>query len=262
MAYPFLHEVPFITIVPPGMNPHQSAVLGNVLNPAYFVHLLLDFPPHMTFWQRFLNMLMHVIYPFYWRTWMVMPMIQREISRQFPKLPSLLELEGNVSLTLLNSHFSINTPLPLLPSQVEIGTIHCRPANSLPQEVESWITGAGSEGVIYFSLGSFTSSKSMPVQYRDLFVQAFHRLPQRIIWKYEGELEGVSDNVMISKWLPQQDILGEFLMGSALDKHTGPGTASLLFVNTIMFDNTLDHHRSAIMVASTMMRTLTLDHSR
>ncbi|KAK8724674.1 hypothetical protein OTU49_011203, partial [Cherax quadricarinatus] len=73
--------------------------------------------------------------------------------------------------------------------------------------MESWITGAGSSGVIYFSLGSVTRSSSMPVQYRDLFIQAFRRLPQRVIWKYEEELEDVPDNVMISKWLPQQDIL-------------------------------------------------------
>lgn len=48
----------------------------------------------------------------------------------------------------------------------------------------------------------------MPTEYRDAFIEAFRRLPHRVIWKYEGELEGVSDNVLMKNWLPQQDILG------------------------------------------------------
>nr|XP_053653646.1 UDP-glycosyltransferase UGT5-like [Cherax quadricarinatus] len=207
VAYPFLHEVPFITLSTSGMEPRQSAVLGNVLNPAYVPNFLEDYPRPMSLWHRFHNALVHIGFALYWRKWTIVPLIQKEISAQFPELPLLLDLERNVSLSLLNSHFSMNTPLPLLPSQVEVGAMHCRPANPLPQELESWITGAGSSGVIYFSLGSFARSSTMPVQYRDLFIQAFRRLPQRVIWKYEEELEDVPDNVMISKWLPQQDIL-------------------------------------------------------
>ncbi|XP_053656172.2 UDP-glucosyltransferase 2 isoform X2 [Cherax quadricarinatus] len=131
-----------------------------------------------------------------------------EISAHFPDLPPLLDLERNMSMMFVNTHFSVGMPVPLLPSQVEVGAIHCRPANPLSQELESWITGAGSPGVIYFSLGSFTKFTNIPVQYRDVFVQAFRRLPQRVIWKYDGDLEDVPDNVMIRKWLPQQDILG------------------------------------------------------
>ncbi|KAK4321211.1 hypothetical protein Pmani_007936 [Petrolisthes manimaculis] len=47
----------------------------------------------------------------------------------------------------------------------------------------------------------------MPTKYRDVFIEAFRRLPHRVIWKYDVELNGVSDNVLIQKWLPQQDIL-------------------------------------------------------
>nr|XP_053653615.1 UDP-glycosyltransferase UGT5-like [Cherax quadricarinatus] len=207
VAYPFLHEVPFITLSTSGMEPRQSAVLGNVVNPAYVPNFMQDYPKPMNLWNRFCNTLAQIRLALYWRKWTIVPMVQKEISAQFPELPLLLDLERNVSLSLLNSHFSISTPLPLLPSQVEVGAMHCRPANPLPEELESWITGSGSSGVIYFSLGSVARSSSMPVQYRDLFIQAFRRLPQRVIWKYEEELEDVPDNVMISKWLPQQDIL-------------------------------------------------------
>ena len=55
------------------------------------------------------------------------------MSAIFPDLPPLLEIERNQSLTLMNSHFSMFTPVPLLPSQVEVGAMHCRPAKALPQ---------------------------------------------------------------------------------------------------------------------------------
>ncbi|XP_047491574.1 UDP-glycosyltransferase UGT5-like isoform X2 [Penaeus chinensis] len=138
----------------------------------------------------------------------IVDQLMNEISGIFPDLPPLLDIERNQSLTLINSHFSMDAAVPLLPSQVAVGAVHCRPANPLPKELETWISGAGPEGVVYFSLGTVARGTSMPVVYRDMFVEAFKRLKQRVIWKYDVELDGISDNVLIQKWLPQQDILG------------------------------------------------------
>ncbi|XP_050693301.1 UDP-glycosyltransferase UGT5-like [Eriocheir sinensis] len=208
MTYPFVHEVPFITIVTPGLDPEHSSILGNVLMPSFVPEI--QFVPRsfqMSVWERFENTVWRIAFSFIWRQWRVMPLVQEEISAQFPDLPPLLEIERNQSLSLLNTHFSISTTVPLLPSQVEVGAMHCRPGRALSEDLESWIAGAGTEGVIYFSLGSVTRGETMPPEYRQAFLKAFRRLPQRVLWKYEGELEGVSDNVMISSWLPQQDIL-------------------------------------------------------
>ena len=79
----------------------------------------------------------------------------------------------------------------------------------LSQDLESWLTGADSRGAIYFSLGSVLHGQTMIQKYLPFFVEAFSRLPQRILWKYEGELQGASDNIRVSSWLPQQDILGK-----------------------------------------------------
>ena len=76
--------------------------------------------------------------------------------------------------------------------------------------MKEWIEGAGSKGVIYFSLGSVVKGKTMPIKYRNVFIEAFSKIDQRVIWKFEDEIENVSDNVKIGKWLPQQDILGKF----------------------------------------------------
>lgn len=48
----------------------------------------------------------------------------------------------------------------------------------------------------------------MSDELRNIFTTVFAKLPQRILWKWETEeMEGKPENVMLSKWLPQQDIL-------------------------------------------------------
>ncbi|XP_069163517.1 UDP-glycosyltransferase UGT5-like [Procambarus clarkii] len=209
MSHPFLHEMPFITVAAPGMDPMQSAMLGNVQNPAFTPSLLATIPPPWNVYQRLANTAAHLLFPFFYNHWYYLPKLQNKISSLFPNLPPLKELTRNQSLTLLNTHFSLDMPYPLLPSQVEVGALHCRPGNPLPQDLDSWMEGAGEAGVVYFSLGSITKGTKMPAKYRDLFIQAFSRLDQRVIWKYEGALPGVSDNVLIKPWMPQQDILSD-----------------------------------------------------
>ncbi|XP_066941843.1 UDP-glycosyltransferase UGT5-like [Macrobrachium rosenbergii] len=205
--YPFVHEMPFITITTPGMDPRQSAALGNVPSPAYVPTLFYEANCEHVL-GRLANAIAGIVKPFYWRNWEVIPAVQKEINIHFPDLPPLLDLERNLSLVLLNSHFSTDLTVPLLPSQVEVGGMHCRPAKPLPEDLRSWIEGAGSAGVIYFSLGSITRGNTLPTKYRNMFIEAFSKLNQRILWKFETDLEGIPENIMISPWLPQQDILG------------------------------------------------------
>ncbi|XP_064112836.1 UDP-glycosyltransferase UGT5-like isoform X1 [Macrobrachium nipponense] len=205
--YPFIHEMPFITIATSGLDSRQSAVLGNVLSPAYIPNSL-DIPDCKHVFGRIFNAIVSIARPFYWRHWQVIPAVQQEINMHFPDLPPLLELERNQSLVLMNYHFSTDLTVPLLPVQVEVGSMHCRPAKPLPEDLVSWIEGAGSAGVIYFSLGSITEGKTLPIKYRNMFIEAFSKLSQRILWKFEKDLGAIPENIMIRPWLPQQDILG------------------------------------------------------
>ncbi|KAK8742915.1 hypothetical protein OTU49_001734, partial [Cherax quadricarinatus] len=175
--------------------------------PAYTPSLLSENNPQRNIYHRLINTLAHMQHPFFYFYWMYMPALQKKISEKFPELPLLTEINRNQSLTLINSHFSMTMSYPLLPSQVEVGALHCRPGNPLPQDLSSWIESAGEAGVVYFSLGSITKGNTMPSKYRELFIQAFKKLKQRVIWKYEGSLPGLSDNVLTKPWLPQQDIL-------------------------------------------------------
>lgn len=65
------------------------------------------------------------------------------------------------------------------------------------------------EGVIYFSFGSNVKGSEIRSDKRKIIMETFAELPYSILWKFEEDhIENKSRNVKISKWLPQQDILG------------------------------------------------------
>uniref|UniRef100_A0AAR5QDA9 UDP-glucuronosyltransferase n=1 Tax=Dendroctonus ponderosae TaxID=77166 RepID=A0AAR5QDA9_DENPD len=75
--------------------------------------------------------------------------------------------------------------------------------NDIATELES-----PQNGVVYFSLGSNVKSVNIPEKIRSLLMKAFAELPYKVLWKFENEeLLGKPKNVVIRKWLPQQDIL-------------------------------------------------------
>jgi len=48
---------------------------------------------------------------------------------------------------------------------------------------------------------------TLPDNIKNAFKEALSRMPQRVLWKYEGEMKDVPKNVMIKKWFPQREIL-------------------------------------------------------
>lgn len=63
-------------------------------------------------------------------------------------------------------------------------------------------------GAIYFSLGTYIHSTDIPSGHIKILLNAFAKLKQNVLWKYENATIGAElpPNVRISKWLPQNDI--------------------------------------------------------
>ena len=59
-------------------------------------------------------------------------------------------------------------------------------------------------------MGSSVKTANMPDNLRQLLVRTFAKLPYRVLWKYESTTiqNDLTPNVRISRWFPQQDILG------------------------------------------------------
>ena len=75
------------------------------------------------------------------------------------------------------------------------------------------MSNSGSDGFIVFGVGSIIRMDHMPEYVLQMFADVFARIPQRVIWQWPGLGESqfvpkLSDNVMLLKWLPQQDLLG------------------------------------------------------
>ena len=76
------------------------------------------------------------------------------------------------------------------------------------QDLKDFCDGA-KDGFIFFSMGSFLQGSTMPEKYRQIFIRTFAKLKQRVLWKWETEtMADLPPNVKLSKWLPQQDVLG------------------------------------------------------
>jgi glucuronosyltransferase len=59
-------------------------------------------------------------------------------------------------------------------------------------------------------MGSNVKSSEMPGGTIDALIEAFSKVKQRVLWKWETDtLPGNSTNVKLGKWFPQADILGE-----------------------------------------------------
>lgn len=174
---------------------------------SYVPNLFHTFTDKMTFWQRLINTII-------WKTdelflyFYHFPKQQRLYERYFPNVEASFDRQRmNLSLLLNNNYFVTSTIRPGMPNIVDIGGVHVQPVQTLPRPFQDFLDSA-TDGAILFSMGSMLQSVNWPDQKRQAFVKAFGGLKQKVIWKYENEtLPNKPDNVMISSWIPQRDIL-------------------------------------------------------
>ncbi|KAF5295475.1 hypothetical protein FQR65_LT10463 [Abscondita terminalis] len=200
-------RAPCISVVtmlaPNWVNPQT----GNPGSPAYIPETFVDFSSDMNFLERCYNTFVHLttLLVSYIHT---LPKHNQLLQKYFPSAPNIYDLYYNSSLVLINSHVSLTTTaVPLLPNIIEVAGYHVKTSKKLPNQLQLLLDNAH-DGVIYFSLGSNLKSKDLPIAKRNVFLKVFAKLKQTVLWKWEQDtLTGKSDNVIISKWLPQQDVL-------------------------------------------------------
>jgi len=98
------------------------------------------------------------------------------------------------------------------------------------QDLEEFVTKSGKDGFIYFSLGSIVKAKTMSEEKRKLFLNVFSKLKQQVVWKWETEtMPDLPKNVKLSKWLPQQDLLGHPNIKMFITHCGGGGTEEAIY---------------------------------
>ncbi|XP_061391071.1 UDP-glucosyltransferase 2-like [Musca vetustissima] len=139
--------------------------------------------------------------------------------------PTLKDMMKNVSLVLVNGHFSEGPIRPNVPALVEIGGIQVKDVpDPLPKDIADFLDGANEHGAILFSLGSNLKGSSIKPETATYIYNVLSKLKQKVIWKWE-DLEhtpGNSPNILYKKWMPQDDILAHRNMRLFIT-HAGKG---------------------------------------
>ncbi|XP_023172067.2 UDP-glucuronosyltransferase 2B15-like [Drosophila hydei] len=186
----------------------NTDLVGSPSPPSYVPHALLKFSDHMSLVERVIN-LAFLSYEYLFMKLYYLPQQELLYMKYFPdNNQSFYDMRKNTALVLLNQHVSLSFPRPYSPNMIEVGGMHInRKRQPLPQDIQDFIKDA-KNGVIYFSMGSNLRSKDLPLEKRQALIETFSKLKQRVLWKFEEpNLVGKPENVFISDWFPQDDIL-------------------------------------------------------
>lgn len=203
-------QCPSILITANRINVMTQIYTGNPLSVAYNPTVWSGYSRQMTFRQRLVNLIsvfVHkVIYSFI--DYFVM---EPFYTSEFPPhvYPSFTDAKNNVSLLLLaNQHLADSTPMPSMPNIIYVGGMHLYANRKpIPKDMQTFLDSA-TEGAIYFSLGGNLNSSSLPKHIVDILINEFAQLKHKVLFKWEGHtLDAKPDNIFISKWMPQLDIL-------------------------------------------------------
>lgn len=207
LVYGQIFDCPVILFNSIGATSAISAIVGNPLPISYvqrgsMTGELLSNPSLI---NRAKNV-MFTLVDYFLRNFYLKTTFQKIINENYPNAEQLDELNNRVALVLLNSHTSITPAVPLVPNMIEIGGYFVDPPKKLPKDLQEYMDNA-TNGVIYFSLGSNAKSANMAPEKKQIFLNIFGRLKQKVIWKFEEDLANKPSNVLIKTWCPQQDIL-------------------------------------------------------
>lgn len=210
LAFAYKFNVPVVTICTMTHLNYLSQTMGLITPWSFVPHWFMPFDDQMNFFERLQNSAYSLMEDLY-REYKYFPQMDDLVKRYFShlsvKFPSVSQMEKNVSLILFNSYTPLFSPRPTVDTMVSVGGLHISAPKKLPDDIQRFMDEA-KHGVIYFSLGSNVQSKDMPAEKLKVFLDVFSSLKQRVLWKFENEsLPGLPKNVMVKKWMPQNDIL-------------------------------------------------------
>jgi len=174
--------------------------------PSFVPHSTVSLTDRMNFFQRLKNTLQSAAFLIY-SPFPDPPSQVLDKYRRYGSFRNLDDLMSRSQLWLLTKDIVLDYSRPMMSNMINVGGLTVRRTNGqLPIDMKQFIEGA-QLGTVLVTFGSTTSN--LPATVVQKFASAFRRLDgYRVIWrlsnKYNVELP---NNVMISQWLPQNDIL-------------------------------------------------------
>ncbi|XP_054737744.1 UDP-glucosyltransferase 2-like [Anastrepha obliqua] len=210
LALAHIYNIPVMSSATFAQQAYMSQMFG-IITPWSYVPLnILEFTEHMTFWERVQNTYHSLHYDLY-REFKIFPEMDELVKKYFGhlpiKFPSVSAMDRNLSAILINNYTPLSSAAPTIDSMINVGGMHIYPPKPLPTDLQKFLDEA-ENGAIYFSLGTQVQSKDMAPEKLKVFLDVFRQLKQRVLWKFENDsIANLPKNVMIKKWMPQNDIL-------------------------------------------------------
>nr|XP_022913455.1 UDP-glucuronosyltransferase 1-9-like [Onthophagus taurus] len=205
-----IFNVPVIGMTSSVNLPWTSDLIGLPDNPSYIPNYFSPYTEDMTFYEKILNtIVLHLTKT--WHKYYPNDETNKFIQEMFGRnTPHVDELRKNVSLVMVNSHFSIQQSRPIPPNFIEIGGIHLKSNPVLPKEFENYME-TDLKGVIYLSFGTLFKSEMFPDYKLKPFFEALSEIPYKILWKGKrsdvNKHLNIPTNIHFVPWAPQSEIL-------------------------------------------------------
>lgn len=118
------YNIPVVRVLACGLLPWTDDRYANPNNPSFIPNNFLEYSDKMSFFERLENSLLVLFHNVYFNN--LLAKKDKEIStKYFGELgASLFDDMLNDSILLVNTHFSVNYPRPLVPNIIEVGGIH------------------------------------------------------------------------------------------------------------------------------------------
>ena len=198
-------KVPFITLTAL-LDPLSAGVTSS---PAVEPSQMVPFTNKMSFIERLSNFGISLMFNFVLGSFLTVD--NSLLAEYVPDggVFSFSELYRRSEMWLVNfENLCLDYPRVTAPHYQYIGGSSGVDAKPIPSELSQFVNGA-EHGLIVLSFGSIPFLSDWKTEKAETFMKAFGRLKQRVIIRYTGSpIENIPSNVLVQKWLPQNDLLG------------------------------------------------------
>lgn len=190
---------------------HEHRAMGNFIHSV--MHPMNVFPNYrnLNALERFATTTLDLVMRWYFEP-LVYGLFDEIIEAQFGNNVSRSAvLVNKIDMMLLNTHPALDFARPLVPSTIQLGFLHVKPPNPLPDGELKRFLDDSTNGVIYFSLGTNVKTSSLKPGTVNMLLNTFEQLNYNVLWKWEndGNFDGntLPKNVKTTSWVPQADVL-------------------------------------------------------
>lgn len=208
LGFSDLYNCPIVGFSAIGTGIPVHELLGNDANPVIHPEILF---PYQHGRLKFIERVNSFIY-YIGTKFVLQPIFETigmvQLYRYFPNITkNLAGIEDRVDLIFVNTNPVLDYARPITPNTIQLGSMHVHPPNPVVGELKE-LLDSSQNGIIYMSFGSNVKSKDLRNETKAIFIEVFRLLPYDVLWKFEDDrLANKSDNVKISKWFPQSDLL-------------------------------------------------------